>query len=601
MTAARRWSTGTSRSASARGSPATGPRSSRDEADAVVAELREDADRSTGPGPRLHRARRRRARPRRCSSSTGRAGSRPTPTASTTCSRPLVDEDHREEGRARPASAGHRLAGHRRRGRRAARLPGVAGARPVRPVPRPGRPAAAGRARTSSTSSASSASTRTTSGSGCACTRRPTGCSSPRCRGCATTSSARSSALAEHRRADPAARRGLKRVGEARQGRQRRQPARRARTPEQKEIVDRLTGVMSLLEGHADVVMDGVGPAVIPTVDADPHEVHQPPQGRRASTSCCAGCSASTPRWRSTATAPTSSAASSTRSAWTTSTRSGPSRPTCRPRPRSPTRTPGSPASMIEVAVSLDPAVAAVRGSPYAAARRRRPGAAPVAGRLLGRRRLAGPARGRRLRGAASGRWRVVGVTVDHGLQDGSAERGRRASSTQMAALGADETASVRVTRRRRPGRARRRPRGQARYAVLERAAPSASAPPSCCSATPATTRPRPCCSGWPAAPAAARSPACAAAFGRLRRPLLDVTRAQTERGLPGRGHRAGGTTRTTTTRRSPGSRVRHTVLPLLEDELGPGVAEALARTADLLRDDAEHLDDARRRRRTAT
>jgi coenzyme F420 biosynthesis associated uncharacterized protein len=37
-------------------------------------------------------------------------------------------------------------------------------------------------------------------------------------------------------------------------------------TPEQKEILDRVTGVMSLLEGHADVVMDGVGPSVIPTV-----------------------------------------------------------------------------------------------------------------------------------------------------------------------------------------------------------------------------------------------------------------------------------------------------------------------------------------------
>jgi coenzyme F420 biosynthesis associated uncharacterized protein len=31
--------------------------------------------------------------------------------------------------------------------------------------------------------------------------------------------------------------------------------------------MDRLTGVMSLLEGHADVVMDGVGPQVIPSVD----------------------------------------------------------------------------------------------------------------------------------------------------------------------------------------------------------------------------------------------------------------------------------------------------------------------------------------------
>jgi coenzyme F420 biosynthesis associated uncharacterized protein len=38
-------------------------------------------------------------------------------------------------------------------------------------------------------------------------------------------------------------------------------------TPEQREAMDRLTGVMSLLEGHADVVMDGVGPTVIPSVD----------------------------------------------------------------------------------------------------------------------------------------------------------------------------------------------------------------------------------------------------------------------------------------------------------------------------------------------
>jgi coenzyme F420 biosynthesis associated uncharacterized protein len=39
-------------------------------------------------------------------------------------------------------------------------------------------------------------------------------------------------------------------------------------TPEQKVILDRVTGVMSLLEGHADVVMDGVGPSVIPSVGA---------------------------------------------------------------------------------------------------------------------------------------------------------------------------------------------------------------------------------------------------------------------------------------------------------------------------------------------
>jgi len=37
---------------------------------------------------------------------------------------------------------------------------------------------------------------------------------------------------------------------------------------EQREIIDRVTGMMSLLEGHADVVMDGVGPTVIPSVEA---------------------------------------------------------------------------------------------------------------------------------------------------------------------------------------------------------------------------------------------------------------------------------------------------------------------------------------------
>jgi coenzyme F420 biosynthesis associated uncharacterized protein len=39
-------------------------------------------------------------------------------------------------------------------------------------------------------------------------------------------------------------------------------------TRAQREIVDRITATMSLLEGHAEVVMDGVGPEVIPSVAA---------------------------------------------------------------------------------------------------------------------------------------------------------------------------------------------------------------------------------------------------------------------------------------------------------------------------------------------
>jgi coenzyme F420 biosynthesis associated uncharacterized protein len=50
-------------------------------------------------------------------------------------------------------------------------------------------------------------------------------------------------------------------------------------SPEQKEILDRVTGVMSLLEGHADVVMDGVGPTVIPSVAQIRKKFNQRRQG----------------------------------------------------------------------------------------------------------------------------------------------------------------------------------------------------------------------------------------------------------------------------------------------------------------------------------
>src|SRR5262245_25644777 len=46
---------------------------------------------------------------------------------------------------------------------------------------------------------------------------------------------------------------------------------------------------------------------------------------------------------------------------------------------------------------------------------------------------------------ARSASWRVVGVTVDHGLHETSAEVAGHVVE-QMAALGADETASIRVS-----------------------------------------------------------------------------------------------------------------------------------------------------------
>ncbi|MBN3931809.1 zinc-dependent metalloprotease [Streptomyces verrucosisporus] len=49
-------------------------------------------------------------------------------------------------------------------------------------------------------------------------------------------------------------------------------------TPAQREVLGRITAVMSLLEGHADYVMDGVGPQVVPTVA----EIREKFQKRRA-------------------------------------------------------------------------------------------------------------------------------------------------------------------------------------------------------------------------------------------------------------------------------------------------------------------------------
>lgn len=61
---------------------------------------------------------------------------------------------------------------------------------------------------------------------------------------------------------------------------------------------------------------------------------------------------------------------------------------------------------------------------------------------------------------------RVIGVVVDHGLQDGSAEHTDRVVA-QMAALGADETGSVRV-QVEAAGQGPEAAAREARYAVLE-------------------------------------------------------------------------------------------------------------------------------------
>ena len=48
-------------------------------------------------------------------------------------------------------------------------------------------------------------------------------------------------------------------------------------TPAQRAVLDRLTALMTLLEGHAEFVMDGVGPQVIPSVERIRAAIQPPP------------------------------------------------------------------------------------------------------------------------------------------------------------------------------------------------------------------------------------------------------------------------------------------------------------------------------------
>ena len=84
---------------------------------------------------------------------------------------------------------------------------------------------------------------------------------------------------------------------------------------------------------------------------------------------------------------------------------------------------------------------------------------------------------------------------------------------------------------------------------------------------------------------------------GRLRRPLLGLRRADTlavcaALGLAPWHDPTNTPSRQATAARAPlRSVVRDRVLPVLDDVLGPGVAPALGRTADALREDADALD----------
>ncbi|HET8561601.1 MAG TPA: tRNA lysidine(34) synthetase TilS [Marmoricola sp.] len=191
---------------------------------------------------------------------------------------------------------------------------------------------------------------------------------------------------------------------------------------------------------------------------------------------------------------------------------------------------------------------------------------------------------------------RVVGVTVDHGLQEGSADRAEHVVG-QMAALGVDETATVRVTVD--PG-----PRGleagarEARYAALGQLAVHFGAHADAGAVLLGHTRDDQAETVLLGLTRGSGGRSIAGMRRRLRRdgvlflrPLLDLTRSETEAACRAEGL-AWWQDPHNDDPRFVRSRIRHAVLPMLERELGPGVAAALSRTAESVRADVDELDD---------
>ncbi len=188
--------------------------------------------------------------------------------------------------------------------------------------------------------------------------------------------------------------------------------------------------------------------------------------------------------------------------------------------------------------------------------------------------------------------FRVIGVVVDHGLQEGSADHTARVVA-QMARMGADETASIRVEVDPGPGGIEAGAR-EARYAALSQLAEHFGADEILLGHTlddQAETVLLGLTRGSGGRSIAGMRRAFERDGVRFLRPLLEITRAQTEAACRAEGiewwsdpHNADP--------RFVRSRIRHTVMPMLEEQLGPGIAAALARTADAVRDDVDALDD---------
>jgi len=182
---------------------------------------------------------------------------------------------------------------------------------------------------------------------------------------------------------------------------------------------------------------------------------------------------------------------------------------------------------------------------------------------------------------------RMGAVIVDHGLQPGSSEVAERVRS-QLLDLGLDPVVveTVRVGTSGGPEAAARAARHGALSAVAERLGASAVL-----LAHTLDDQAETVLLGLARGSGARSLSGMALRSGVLRRPLLDVRRVQTHSVCEVLGLTPWADPHNDDPRFAR-VRVRHEVLPTLERCLGPGVAAALARSARLLRDDADALDD---------
>ncbi|MBG6094092.1 tRNA lysidine(34) synthetase TilS [Nocardioides luteus] len=182
----------------------------------------------------------------------------------------------------------------------------------------------------------------------------------------------------------------------------------------------------------------------------------------------------------------------------------------------------------------------------------------------------------------------VIGATVDHGMQEGSDAQASKVIA-QLAEMGVDETVTATVEVKA-DGEGPEAAARQARYAVLDQLAERLDASVILLGHT-RDDQAETVLLGLTRGSGARSLSGMRAAFDRYRRPLLGTTRIDTETACQIEGldvwqdphNRDFAYTR---------ARIRHRVLPTLEEDLGPGVTEALARTAEQLREDADFIDD---------